>query len=166
MAASKANSNIIGHAGRLLALEEGHFPYLLDGGLETVGPLDFGGALKGSFTAHPKVCPVTGELIAFGYSLLAPYLSYLRVSATGELAQVENITVGGPTMMHDFNVTRNYIIFMDLPAVFDLDMAMRGEMPIRWSDSYPSRQCTFHGCHLGSTATGLQRQWPTDSAWS
>ena len=49
--------------------------------------------------------------------------------------QVENITVGGPTMMHDFNVTQNYIIFMDLPAVFDLDMAMRGEMPIHWSDS-------------------------------
>ena len=139
MAASKANTNIIGHAGRLLALEEGHFPYVLDGGLETVGPLDFGGTLKGSFTAHPKVCPVTGELLAFGYSLFAPYLSYLRVSATGELAQVENITVGGPTMMHDFNVTRNYIIFMDLPAVFDLDMAIRGEMPIHWSDSYPSR---------------------------
>ena len=139
MTASKANTNIIGHAGRLLALEEGHFPYVLDGGLKTVGPHDFGGALKGSFTAHPKVCPVTGELLAFGYSLFEPYLTYLRVSANGELAQVENITVGGPTMMHDFNVTSNYIIFMDLPAVFDIDMAMRGEMPIHWSDSYPAR---------------------------
>ena len=139
MAASKANTNIVGHAGRLLALEEGHFPYVLDGGLETVGPLDFGGTLTGSFTAHPKVCPVTGELLGFGYSLFEPYLKYLRVSATGELVQVEDITVGGPTMMHDFNVTRNYIIFMDLPAVFDLEMAMRGEMPIHWSDSYPAR---------------------------
>ncbi len=139
MAASKANTNIIGHAGRLLALEEGHFPYVLDGGLETVGPLNFGGALKGSFTAHPKICPVTGELLGFGYSLFEPYLKYLRVSASGELVQVEDITVGGPTMMHDFNVTRNFIIFMDLPAVFDLEMAMRGEMPIHWSDTYPAR---------------------------
>ena len=139
MVASKANTNIIGHAGRLLALEEGHFPYVLDGGLETVGPLNFGGALKGSFTAHPKVCPVTGELLAFGYSLFPPYLTYLRVDAKGELVQAENITVGGPTMMHDFNVTRNFIIFMDLPAVFDLDMAIRGEMPIHWSDTYPAR---------------------------
>ena len=40
---------------------------------------------------------------------------------TVELVQTENITVGGPTMMHDFNVTRNHVIFMDLPAVFDLD---------------------------------------------
>jgi carotenoid cleavage dioxygenase len=28
---------------------------------------------------------------------------------------------------------------MDLPAVFDLEMAMRGEMPIHWSDAYPAR---------------------------
>jgi carotenoid cleavage dioxygenase-like enzyme len=139
MAASKANTNIVGHAGRLLALEEGHFPYVLDGNLETVGATDFMGTLKGSFTAHPKICPVTGELIGFGYSLFEPYLAYLRVSSSGELVQVENITVGGPTMMHDFNITRNYVIFMDLPAVFDIEMAMRGEMPIHWSDSYPAR---------------------------
>ena len=139
MAASKANTNVLGHAGRLLALEEGHFPYVLDGGLETVGPLDFGGALTGSFTAHPKVCPVTGELLAFGYSLFPPYLTYLRVDAKGQLVQSENISTGGPTMMHDFNITRNFVIFMDLPAVFDLDMAIRGEMPIHWSDTYPAR---------------------------
>jgi carotenoid cleavage dioxygenase len=139
MAASKANTHVIGHAGRVLALEEGHFPYALDGELETLGPLDFGGALQGSFTAHPKICPVTGELLAFGYSAVEPYLRYLRVSAAGELVQTEDITVGGPTMMHDFNVTRNDVVFMDLPAVFDLELAMRGEMPIHWSDTYPAR---------------------------
>jgi carotenoid cleavage dioxygenase-like enzyme len=139
MASSKANTNIIGHSGRLLALEEGHFPYVLDGNLETVGPTDFDGRLTGPFTAHPKICAETGELLAFGYSLLEPYLTYLRVSADGALVQVENITVGGPTMMHDFNVTRNHVIFMDLPAVFDLELALRGEMPIRWSDDYPAR---------------------------
>ena len=139
MTASKANTHVFGHAGRILALEEGHFPYVLDGDLDTVGPLDFGGTLAGSFTAHPKVCPVTGEMIAFGYSAFEPYLRYLRVSADGQLVQTENITVGGPTMMHDFNVTRNNVVFMDLPAVFDLDMAMRGEMPIHWDDDYPAR---------------------------
>ena len=139
MKSSKANTHVFGHAGRILALEEGHFPYVLDGNLDTVGPLDFDGALTGSFTAHPKVCPVTGEMIAFGYSAFEPYLRYLRVSADGQLVQTEEITVGGPTMMHDFNVTRNNVVFMDLPAVFDLEMAMRGEMPIRWDDDYPAR---------------------------
>ncbi|MEM9039329.1 MAG: carotenoid oxygenase family protein [Actinomycetota bacterium] len=139
MTSSKANTNVIGHAGRIMALEEGHFPYVLDGDLDTVGPHDFGGVLTGPFTAHPKICPVTGELLAFGYSMMEPHLTYLRVSADGRLVQTENITVGGPTMMHDFNTTENHVIFMDLPAVFDIALALKGEMPIRWSDDYPAR---------------------------
>jgi carotenoid cleavage dioxygenase len=139
MKSSKANTHVIGHAGKIFVLEEGHFPYVVDGDLGTVGPTDFGGVLKGSFTAHPKTCPVTGELLAFGYSPLEPYLRYLRVSSTGELVQTENITVGGPTMMHDFNITRNHVIFMDLPAVFNMELAMSGDMPIRWDDNYPAR---------------------------
>jgi carotenoid cleavage dioxygenase len=139
MKSSKANTHVIGHAGKILALEEGHFPYVLDGDLTTVGPTNFGGVLQGSFTAHPKICPVTGELLAFGYSALEPYLRYLRVSADGELVQTENITVGGPTMMHDFNITQNHVVFMDLPAVFNMELAMSGEMPIRWDDNYPAR---------------------------
>lgn len=139
MTASKANTHVVGHAGRILALEEGHFPYVLDGDLGTVGALDFDGKLNGSFTAHPKICPETGELLAFGYSMFEPYLRYLRISPHGKLVQTENITVGGPTMMHDFNVTRNHVIFMDLPAVFDAERAMRGELPIGWSDAYPAR---------------------------
>ncbi|BAN03770.1 carotenoid oxygenase family protein [Ilumatobacter coccineus] len=139
MTSSKANTNVVGHAGQILALEEGHFPYVLDGNLETVGATDYAGKLTGPFTAHPKICPTTGEMLAFGYSMMEPYLTYLRVSASGELVQSENITVGGPTMMHDFNVTANNIVFMDLPAVFDLELAMKGELPIRWSDDYPAR---------------------------
>lgn len=139
MTQSKANTNVIAHAGQLLALEEGHFPYALAEDLSTLGPTSFDGALTGPFTAHPKKCPVTGELIAFGYSMLEPYLTYLRVSASGRLVQKENITVGGPTMMHDFNVTRNFVIFMDLPAVFDINLAIRGEMPIVWGPNYPAR---------------------------
>ena len=139
MKASKANTHVIGHAGKILVLEEGHFPYVVDGELSTVGATDFDGVLKGSFTAHPKICPVTGELLAFGYSPFEPYLRYLRVSAEGKLVQTEEITVGGPTMMHDFNVTQNHVIFMDLPAVFDMKLAMSGDMPIRWDDNYPAR---------------------------
>ena len=139
MRCSKANTHIVGHAGKILALEEGHFPYVLDGNLDTVGATDYSGVLKGPFTAHPKICPTTGEMLAFGYSFLEPYLTYLRVSASGELVQVEPITVGGPTMVHDFNVTQNHVVFMDLPAVFSLEAAMRGDMPIAWDDNYPAR---------------------------
>jgi carotenoid cleavage dioxygenase-like enzyme len=42
-------------------------------------------------------------------------------------------------MMHDFAATRNHVIFMDLPVVFDLDEAIKGNMPYLWSDTYGAR---------------------------
>ena len=59
---SMANTHIVAHAGTLMALEETHLPIALDGNLLTIGPYDFGGALKTSMTAHPKICPKTGEM--------------------------------------------------------------------------------------------------------
>ena len=43
--ASTANTNIARHGGRILALEEAHFPYEIDGDLNTKGCLDFDGKL-------------------------------------------------------------------------------------------------------------------------
>ncbi len=136
---STANTHVIGHAGKIMALEEGSFPYVLTNDLDTVGPHDFGGRLTTAMTAHPKVCPETGELLFFGYSSLPPYLVYHRANAAGELVQSTEISVTGPTMMHDFVTSRNHTIFMDLPAIFDMELAMSGGMPIRWSDDYPAR---------------------------
>ena len=137
--ASAANTHVISHAGRILALEEGHFPWQVDERLETVGVHDFNGRLTTAMTAHPKICPQTGEMMFFGYGQLAPYLTYHRVDASGVLVQSTEIAVPGPTMMHDFNITRNYAIFMDLPVVFDMELAMQGTMPFRWDDGYGAR---------------------------
>ncbi|MGI9643683.1 MAG: carotenoid oxygenase family protein [Ilumatobacteraceae bacterium] len=134
-----ANTHVIGHGGQVLALEEGSFPYVLTNDLDTVGPNDYEGKLVTAMTAHPKICPETGELLFFGYSSLPPYLVYHRVDASGKLVQSEQISVTGPTMMHDFVVSRNHAVFMDLPAIFDMELAMAGGMPIRWSDDYPAR---------------------------
>src|SRR6202790_4807913 len=50
-----ANTNIIFHAGRLLALEGGHMPTEIEPGtLATPGIWDYAGGTKGRFTAHPK----------------------------------------------------------------------------------------------------------------
>jgi carotenoid cleavage dioxygenase len=75
----------------------------------------------------------------FGYGALPPYLTYHRVAADGTLVQSEEISVKGPTMMHDWNVTQNYVVFMDLPMVFDLSLLAQGGIPIRWSDDYGAR---------------------------
>ena len=130
-AASPANTNIVRHAGRLLALEEAHLPWAVDRDLHTLGVHDFAGRLHGAMTAHPRVCPETGELLFFGYQLArAPYLTYYRADAAGELVEAEPIDLPNPVMMHDWNITRNHVVFMDLPVVFDLKAAMRGEPPL------------------------------------
>lgn len=136
---SAANTHVIHHAGKILALEEAHLPFEVSPDLETVGAWDFNGKLSTPMTAHPKVCPTTGELLFFAYGVMPPYLTYHRVSADGELVQTENITVPGGTMMHDFNITENFVIWMDLPAVWNLEAMAEGGLPIAWDESYGAR---------------------------
>ena len=69
---SVANTHVIGHGGRIFALEEGSFPFELTPEADTIGPCDFDGKLTTAMTAHPKMCPETGELLMFGYSSLPP----------------------------------------------------------------------------------------------
>jgi carotenoid cleavage dioxygenase len=66
-----ANTNVIGHAGKTLALiESGVLNYELTEELDTVGVCDFDGTLTGGYAAHPKRDPATGELHAVSYSML------------------------------------------------------------------------------------------------
>ncbi len=134
-----ANTHVIGHAGRILALVESGYPYEVTPELDTVGAFDFDGRLRTAMTAHPKLDPGTGELHFFGYGFLPPYLTYHVADAAGTLVRSEQITVPGPTMMHDFNLTEHHVVFMDLPVVFDVELAMQGTMPYRWDDDYGAR---------------------------
>ena len=137
--ASAANTHVIGHAGKILALEEGHFPFAIGPELETLGCLDYDGKLNSAFTAHPKLCPETGELHFFGYSPVPPFLVYHVLDAKGNLVHSAEIEVPGATMMHDFMITRDHAIFMDLPVTFDLQKALSGDIPIGWDESYGAR---------------------------
>ncbi|KUI01822.1 carotenoid oxygenase family protein [Mycobacterium sp. IS-3022] len=137
--ASAANTHVIAHAGRIWALEEAHLPYELTPELDTIGLYDFGGRLTTPFTAHPRLCPQTGELHFFGSSPFPPYLTYHVLDAGGQLVHSAPITLPGPAWMHDFMITREHAIFMDLPVLFNLEGAMRGEPSIAWSDGYGAR---------------------------
>jgi carotenoid cleavage dioxygenase len=140
--AAVANTHVVNHAGKTLALVESSLPYEITNDLETVGCYDFGGKLVDSMTAHPKICPTTGELHFFGYgSIFAPHVTYHRADANGELTINRPVDVKALTMMHDFALTAEHVIFMDLPIVFNIDIALKGEgdMPFRWDDSYGAR---------------------------
>ena len=109
---SVANTHVINHAGRTLALVESSLPYEITTELKTVGAYDFNGRLTDSMTAHPKICPVTGELHFFGYgSLFKPHVTYLRADANGELTINRPVDVPALTMMHDFALTAGHVLF-------------------------------------------------------
>ncbi|GKV27488.1 hypothetical protein SLEP1_g36659 [Rubroshorea leprosula] len=116
------NTALIYHHGKLLALSEADKPYVLkvleDGDLQTLGMMDYDKRLGHSFTAHPKVDPVTGEMFTFGYSHTPPYITYRVISKDGFMHDPVPITISDPIMMHDFAITENYAIFMDLPLYF------------------------------------------------
>ena len=71
-----ANTNVIAHASRILALVESGLPTVMRADLSTVGAFDFGGQLTTLFTAHPKIDPVSGELLFFGYDFAPPYVRF------------------------------------------------------------------------------------------
>ena len=139
---SVANTHVVNHAGKTLALVESSLPYEITNDLETLGAYDFGGKLVDSMTAHPKICPTTGELHFFGYgNIFAPHVTYHRADANGELTINRPLDVPALTMMHDFALTADHVVFMDLPVVFNLDIAMKrgADMPYRWDDNYGAR---------------------------
>ena len=136
---SFANTHVIGHAGKFLALQELHPPIELTKDLDTVGTYTFDGKLERNMTAHPKICPETGEMLFFGYGIMPPFLTYHRVSANGELVQSEIIDVKAATMVHDFVITRNHVIFLDLPMLWDLEKLSKPGVPVTYDENYGAR---------------------------
>jgi carotenoid cleavage dioxygenase-like enzyme len=144
---SIANTHVVRHAGKTLALMEFSLPYEISNDLETVGVYDFGGKLNDSMTAHPKICPVTGEMHFFGTgNILEPHVVYHRADADGRLTVNRPIDVPALTMMHDFALTAEHVVFLDLPLVFDLRVALAQQdvrelrdLPYRWDDDYGAR---------------------------
>jgi carotenoid cleavage dioxygenase-like enzyme len=63
------NTTAFAHHGNLYALREDSHPYRLDmNTLATLPKENFGGKLRSqTVTAHPKIDPVTGEWISFGF---------------------------------------------------------------------------------------------------
>ena len=122
-----ANTNVIGHAGRTLALiEAGPSPYELTDELDTVGPCDFDGTLHGGYTAHPITDPATGELHAVSYFWgWGNRVRYTVLDTAGKVRRSVDVEVHGSPMMHSFSLTENYVILYDLPAVFDKRVAAK-----------------------------------------
>jgi len=137
-----ANTALSFHNGKLLATWEGGLPYEIGlPDLETVGEQSFGGSWHHAVSAHPKLDPVTGELIVFCYSPVAPpYVKYGVVDAKGKLIHETGIDLAGkPVMVHDMAVTENHSLIFDMPVTFSIERVMNGGKAFDWEPENGTR---------------------------
>jgi carotenoid cleavage dioxygenase len=140
-----ANTNLVAHAGKLLALYETGLPYRITPDLETVGEWTFPGGAQQSMTAHPQPDPQTGELHFYQYSFFTePYLIYYIADAQGLVTRKQPIDLPRPALLHDMAITENYAIFFHCPLVFDLRQAMRCGNPFVWQPDLGTRIGLIH----------------------
>jgi len=140
-----ANTNVVWHGGKLLALEEAHAPFELDPGtLESKGPWTFGDKLKGPMTAHPKIDHETGEMLFFGYNadgMISEQMSFHVADRDGNLTRSETFAAPYASMVHDFMVTKDHVIFPIMPLTGSMERAMSGAPVYAWE---PEK-----GVHIG-----------------
>lgn len=140
-----ANTNVIWHAGKLLALEEAHAPFEMDPKtLQSKGPWTFNGKLSGPMTAHPKIDHETGEMLFFGYNadgMISEHMAFHVADASGKLTRSESFTAPYASMVHDFMVTREHVIFSIMPLTGSMERAMTGAPVYAWEPEM--------GTHIG-----------------
>ena len=139
-----ANTNVVRHAGRLVALEEAHPPIEMEEHtLETLGPIDFDGSLPSApFTAHPHADPATGELLFFGYNTpdrLSTGMSYGVLSPAGRVTRYETFEAPYASMVHDFAITERHVIFPIMPLIGSAERMKAGGPPYAWEPEHGTR---------------------------
>lgn len=109
-----ANTSVLALPDKLLALWEGGLPHALDletletYGLENLEGLDHHRA----YSAHPKRDPQTGEIFNFGIAYGKDTILHLyRSDRSGKLIKKHQVNLQGASMVHDFVMAGNYLIF-------------------------------------------------------
>jgi carotenoid cleavage dioxygenase-like enzyme len=135
-----ANTNVLWHGGKFFALKEDSLPMQLDPDtLETIGSYDYGGALTSrTSTAHPKIDPVTGELFFYGFAArgeTTPDIAFSSADRNGRITREVWFRAPYSSMVHDFAVTRDYVIFPIIGLTSDLERLRAGGSHYVWDPS-------------------------------
>ncbi len=122
-----ANIHVVSHGGKLLALWEGGSATEIDPqtlgtrGLHVLSPETAGMP----FSAHPRVHR-DGTMWNFGVANFQSKLIIHRINAAGQLQQTALLPVPHLTMVHDFAVTQNHLVFLLPPLVFERERLQHG----------------------------------------
>lgn len=136
------NTNVAAIGGRTFALiEASSFPVELDETLDGQAYSDFGGTLRGSFTAHPHRDPLTGEQHAITYEgTETGTIHHVVISPEGQVVREEPISVRHGPSVHDSAFTQRYVVILDLPVTFSMRTLIGGHtFPYRWNPDHQAR---------------------------
>ncbi len=119
--ANPANTSLIYHGGKLLALNEGGRPWALEpSDLTTLGEFDYAGQLSRAnvFSAHGKVHPHSGDYINFGAGIAGigwrgpkACINLYRINPAGKLFKKGQIPLDRFPFCHDFAMTDRHAVF-------------------------------------------------------
>lgn len=138
-----ANTHTIFNGGRLFALKEDGPPYEIDPKtLDTIGPYDFKGKYDSqTFSAHNKIDPRNGDMIAYGYEatgLCTPDLWAYVIGKGGDIKRSWKMKMPRVSMIHDFAITEKHMIFPFGPYVTSIDWLKTGKCHWAWDKTQPS----------------------------
>jgi carotenoid cleavage dioxygenase len=122
-----ANTSVLPHHGRLLALWEGGSAFGVDPEtLETLGPIAWSEDVRGEpFSAHPEV-EADGTLWNFGVNNDTGQLVIYEIAADGRLRRAQRIQLPRTPMIHDFAVTGRHLVFLMPPFNLDIEQVRGG----------------------------------------
>jgi carotenoid cleavage dioxygenase len=138
-----SNTAPIIHAGKLFTLKEDGLPHRIDPRtLDTIGPHDFDGAWRSeTFTAHPKIDPQTGDMVAFGYEATGPATDDLfiyTIDKSGKVKQETRAKVPYVSIIHDMALTQKHILIPFGGYVTSRERLEAGKIHWGWDQTKPS----------------------------
>jgi carotenoid cleavage dioxygenase-like enzyme len=140
---SAANTHTYWHGGKLFALKEDSLPYTVDPHtLETLGDWNFNGKYTAkTMSAHPKIDPVSGEMIAYGYEAkgdLTKDIAVYTMNPQGEVVKEVWLTSPYLGIIHDIAITQKHVIIPVIARTTSLERLKSGEPMWQWDGSLPT----------------------------
>jgi carotenoid 9,10(9',10')-cleavage dioxygenase 1 len=144
------NTALVHFAGRTLALQDTMPPWELHPErLTTLGACNFDNQLPPyiPFTAHPKVAPLTGDLVFFGFNpVYPPHCSIGSLDQNGnikDLTPLWSFPFAGCVFMHDFCVTEKYTILFEGSLDIKPIRQFFGRHPLQYNNDKSARFGVF-----------------------
>ena len=142
LSSTVSNTTPVIHAGRLFATKEDARPYEIDPHtLETRGEWDFYGKYPSlTFTAHPKIDPLTGEMICFGYEATGEASTDVWIyfiDRTGHVTREVRLQAPYVSEMHDMAITRTHVVIPMFPLTTDKEWLAAGNIHWYWDERLP-----------------------------